>query len=756
MRLSGQSFKLKLVTFGILLGTFPVISVGTISYFIAAGKIIDMAVASNSQILYQTEQRVEQTFKTLDTAVTQFISSPDTSSAMHVKLGQYDFQTVKGFELLVHKMHHLQTFEYGVHDVYLINPDHRWVIRNDGIYSFDQLKPEDQAQVQLYLSSGKQSIWMKDQYVVADSGSVIDKEAQYASSFYQGGISLVKKISGGKGAIVAKISTGELEKLLLKSSKLGNVMLLDDNYQLLAYQEGIGMKEAVESNTWMNHLKSLSDREGYYEEDLSGIRALVSYRKSEYSGIVYVSIVSVETMASETAVIKWVTIAAGMIVIGVILVFTWFGTRRMYSPIRKLHDIIVENGAQYPPNPRGKDEFQWMGEQIYKQQLQLRAFFALRLCLGEVKENELGSKLALDNDGSRWHLFSVVSVHIEAFEETRYRGGDRDLLMFAVSNIICELIPPHRRFHPLMMDQTIVTITNSVETDPVSFKSELYTWVEKSQQAIDHYLHLKISVGISHIYENLIKTDAAYRQSLDALKYRALGQQSILFFGDLYPEPVCKQQLSPLLEAALFDAIKSGDVEKAYEQLEQVLAFTVQAQLPPLEVQMLLMRLVTDTLRMAQDAGLSATEIFADQSLIDQLIRLNSMREIENWLKKKVIEPIIERMEKQRNTQFKKISGELIRIIHEGYEQELTLESCAAAVNYNPNYVSRVFRQEMGMTFSEYLSQYRLSVAKNWLTETDMKIGEIAERLCYSTTTNFIRYFRKVEGVTPGDYRKCH
>jgi AraC-like DNA-binding protein len=51
------------------------------------------------------------------------------------------------------------------------------------------------------------------------------------------------------------------------------------------------------------------------------------------------------------------------------------------------------------------------------------------------------------------------------------------------------------------------------------------------------------------------------------------------------------------------------------------------------------------------------------------------------------------------------------------------------------------------------LSQYRLQVAKDWLINTDMTIKEIAERLQYSNSHNFIRSFRKSEGITPGQYR---
>ncbi|MNG28343.1 HTH-type transcriptional regulator YesS [compost metagenome] len=64
-----------------------------------------------------------------------------------------------------------------------------------------------------------------------------------------------------------------------------------------------------------------------------------------------------------------------------------------------------------------------------------------------------------------------------------------------------------------------------------------------------------------------------------------------------------------------------------------------------------------------------------------------------------------------------------------------------------------MFRQETGINFAEYLAQYRLDIAKRWLRETNMTVTDIAEKLNYNNPANFIRYFRKMEGITPGQYR---
>lgn len=110
--------------------------------------------------------------------------------------------------------------------------------------------------------------------------------------------------------------------------------------------------------------------------------------------------------------------------------------------------------------------------------------------------------------------------------------------------------------------------------------------------------------------------------------------------------------------------------------------------------------------------------------------------------------------EENREIRSKTIVHEIIQMVHEEYDTDLTLEKCASRLNLHTNYIWRLMRSEMNTTFREYLSQYRLKMAKRWLKETDMPIGEIAEKLTYDNAANFIRYFKKLEGVTPGQYRE--
>ena len=85
---------------------------------------------------------------------------------------------------------------------------------------------------------------------------------------------------------------------------------------------------------------------------------------------------------------------------------------------------------------------------------------------------------------------------------------------------------------------------------------------------------------------------------------------------------------------------------------------------------------------------------------------------------------------------------------------DITLNECADRLNYNPSYIWKVLRTEKDTSFSDLANNEKLEMAKELLLTSDMTVVQIAETLNYSNVQNFIRFFSKKVGMTPGKYRK--
>jgi two-component system response regulator YesN len=72
----------------------------------------------------------------------------------------------------------------------------------------------------------------------------------------------------------------------------------------------------------------------------------------------------------------------------------------------------------------------------------------------------------------------------------------------------------------------------------------------------------------------------------------------------------------------------------------------------------------------------------------------------------------------------------------------------------NSAYLGQIFKKRYGVSFGDYLHQYRMEKAKELLKHSDFKIYEISEKLGYKCPDNFIEKFEKINGLTPLQYRK--
>ena len=94
--------------------------------------------------------------------------------------------------------------------------------------------------------------------------------------------------------------------------------------------------------------------------------------------------------------------------------------------------------------------------------------------------------------------------------------------------------------------------------------------------------------------------------------------------------------------------------------------------------------------------------------------------------------------------------------IEEHYGEAASLETVAEEVGLSPAYFSTSFRQVEGRTFSDYLTAVRMQAAREFLSETRMTNGEIAEKIGYKDEKYFGKVFKKEVGIRPGEYRKLY
>lgn len=84
----------------------------------------------------------------------------------------------------------------------------------------------------------------------------------------------------------------------------------------------------------------------------------------------------------------------------------------------------------------------------------------------------------------------------------------------------------------------------------------------------------------------------------------------------------------------------------------------------------------------------------------------------------------------------------------------MSLSVLAEEFHLNPQYISQLFKNEIGVNFLSYLTNIRMENAKKLLLSTSLSIAEVADRSGFGDYRVFTKVFKKSEGITPSQYRR--
>lgn len=155
----------------------------------------------------------------------------------------------------------------------------------------------------------------------------------------------------------------------------------------------------------------------------------------------------------------------------------------------------------------------------------------------------------------------------------------------------------------------------------------------------------------------------------------------------------------------------------------------------------------------AQELGCpreSIAEPFSDKL---QLNMLSSFEQISNYIED-IFSHVIDLRDNISSSKFNDIINKARAYINDNYtNDELSLNQVANHVFLSPTYFSAIFSQKTGQTFIQYLTDLRMSKAKELLKCTDMKTAEIAYAVGYKDPHYFSYIFKKTQNATPKQYR---
>ncbi len=155
-----------------------------------------------------------------------------------------------------------------------------------------------------------------------------------------------------------------------------------------------------------------------------------------------------------------------------------------------------------------------------------------------------------------------------------------------------------------------------------------------------------------------------------------------------------------------------------------------------------------------------------DEIPVMSLVKINALANIifylVNTLIKEILDmkPSMERINKiinieslSNNNKAKRIILPAIRYIDDNYKSEINLNTVSELCGISSSYLSRLFKKVIGFNFAQYVNRVRINHAKRLLVTTNISIASLALETGYEDSGYFIKVFKRMEDITPNEYR---
>lgn len=253
------------------------------------------------------------------------------------------------------------------------------------------------------------------------------------------------------------------------------------------------------------------------------------------------------------------------------------------------------------------------------------------------------------------------------------------------------------------------------------------------------------------------EVNRSYQQCMTLIERRFFCDkyQRMLSYHDLpknEAETEIDEEMSRTYSEKLVGYIQTHNRRKISQLLDQMKEFLMQNNFKILSIRHLLIDIFLEVKHQVIHSYGSSVEIpFQKNAAVIELIEnKNYLYEIFDYFTEQ-FEMI---MSYVGNESIDNVFDEILYYVQNNYSSPLKLETIGPMFGYSSSYLGKLFAAKCGCSFKTYLDQVRVEKSKELLLNTDMKIYEIAAKVGYKYVDVFHQKFKKVEELSPAEYRK--
>ncbi|MBN3525161.1 response regulator transcription factor [Paenibacillus apiarius] len=329
----------------------------------------------------------------------------------------------------------------------------------------------------------------------------------------------------------------------------------------------------------------------------------------------------------------------------------------------------------------------------------------------------------------------------------RYTKDNASILPNTIGNIVSELLSkePEAEYVQLEDNLYAVLVSHSGTKSVQASFAHVNELVYLISAALKRFVNIDTVFGISGPAQVYQECGQAAMQARQALARKFYHPNDPIFYAEAHRNGDAEQALEQV--NAHIAAMKNGLKDEKYDEFARSLSaweqFLQQSEcMDEKDVR----KIYQGLLFMLKDGE----EYWGDA---------NRLEEIEDFSELSVVyhslfnERLAEKLAQQHKEYSPLIRG-ILQYIDTNYREDISLKSLGEQFHVSPNYISRLFKQEVNRGLFDYLNEVRIEKAKELLLDYRYKIYEVADMTGFNSQVHFAIVFHKYVGMSPKEYRK--
>ncbi len=253
-------------------------------------------------------------------------------------------------------------------------------------------------------------------------------------------------------------------------------------------------------------------------------------------------------------------------------------------------------------------------------------------------------------------------------------------------------------------------------------------------------------IGIGNVYNTLGQIRQSYQESLIATRDTTTPGK-FRFYADLPAiAPNIDEQKKKENEQLYFERIRNGEWEKILQELSFIIDRLEQEGTVLQQAKQRIMELFWIATRVLSEMGVdSDVPLYSFQSTDFRQLRAETRQ-------------LLERMRKSHEDHSAELEADTIQQIKqyiiEHAHEDISLDTIGREVGLSPIYISKIFKEQLGINYIDFLTDCRIERAKKLMRDPARSLKEITFEVGYHDPNYFSKVFKKICNVSPKEYRK--